>query len=141
MQRKVKFYPRRVAEALTIPHHIISIGEKGYAAKLHEKHHVLRLEFNDIESEIEGCELFSFSHAVQLIGWLQALPENHNRVIVHCEAGISRSAAVAQFMIKDMGYELEKDQFCKDDFSLANGRVYGMLRSVMYEIRKRNELR
>jgi predicted protein tyrosine phosphatase len=135
--RKVKFYPRRIAEAITVPHHIISIGEPGGMAKLHASHNVLPLSFHDLDMELQGYFAFSYSQAQEIIDWLLALPKDHTRVIVHCEAGISRSAAVAKFMIKDMGYELDPDKFCKPQFDLANTRVYGALRSA-YHAHKKN---
>lgn len=134
MKRKVGFYPRHLVQLLTRPHHIISIGEKGDGLQLSTTHHsILRLEFDDIYDPLEGYRLFSYNDTQRILSWLEELPEDCTFVIVHCEAGISRSAAVAQFMINHMDYELHEDPFSRNDFRNANPHVYGMLRRAHYE--------
>lgn len=128
--RYVKFYSRQAAQSVTSPHYVISIGEKGDNCKLHPKHKaVLRLEFDDIPHHIPGYKMFSTFQAKQIIRFAEQVPDGEI-LIVHCEAGISRSAAVAQFLIKDHGFTLKTDRLCNGKFNSANGRVYGMLRTV-----------
>lgn len=134
--RAVGYYPRLVAQKIHRPLWVISIGEKGDGLEFGCEHHsVLRLEFDDITEHLDGYKLFSFNYAKRIIEWIDALPDECRFVVVHCEAGLSRSAAVAQFMITDMGFELHVDVFSKKDFSLANSHVYGTLRRALYEIR------
>lgn len=137
MRRAVGYYPRQMAEKLNRPMYVISIGEQNDGLKFGAEHHnVLRLEFDDITEHLDGYKLFSFSHAKRIIEWLYALPDDCRMVVVHCEAGLSRSAAVAQFMITDMDFDLHVDIFSRKDFSLANSHVYGLLRRTFLEIRK-----
>lgn len=134
--RAVGYYPRQVAQKINRPLWVISLGEKGDGLKFECEHHsVLRLEFDDITEHVEDHKLFSFSYAKRIIQWLDALPPECHFVVVHCEAGLSRSAAVAQFMITDMDFDLHVDVFSRRDFSLANSHVYGTLRRALYEIR------
>ncbi|AEH03709.1 hypothetical protein AVT69_gp284 [Pseudomonas phage PhiPA3] len=134
MSRKVKFYSRLAAMAVTQPHYVISIGEANDGCVLDPEHKsVLRLEFDDIPYHVDGYRLFSLTDARRILRWLRDVPENET-VIVHCEAGVSRSAAVAQFMVDHQGYELEKDQYCNGSFLCANGHVYGTLRMTALEI-------
>lgn len=128
MSGKVKFYSRQVAQDLIDPHYIISIGESGDHWKLKHPHKsVLRLEFHDISEFLEERYiLFSSAQAIEIINWIESIPSNET-IIVHCEAGISRSAAVAKFIIDTYNYTLEPDRFCIPDFSLMNTYVYETL--------------
>ena len=128
MSGKVKFYSRQVAQDLIEPHYIISIGEKGDHWKLKHPHKsVLRLEFHDISEFLEERYiLFSSAQAIEIINWIESIHANET-IIVHCEAGISRSAAVAKFIIDTYNYTLEPDRFCIPDFSLMNTYVYETL--------------
>lgn len=128
MSGKVKFYSRQVAQDLIDPHYIISIGENGDHWKLKHPHKsVLRLEFHDISEFLEERYiLFSSAQAIEIINWIESIPANET-IIVHCEAGISRSAAVAKFIIDTYNYTLEPDRFCIPDFSLMNTYVYETL--------------
>lgn len=135
-RKAVGYYPRRLAESLYRPMHIISIGEANDGLNFACKEHtILRLEFADITEPVEDYPLFSFSDARRIIEWVKALPSSCKMVVVHCEAGFSRSAAVAQFMVKDMGFELHVDLFSKKDFALANPHVYGTLRRTYMELK------
>ena len=135
-RKAVGYYPRAIAESLHRPMHIISIGEANDGLKFAiDTHTVLRLEFADIEEPIENYPLFSYSDAKRIIQWVQALPDSCRMVVVHCQGGISRSAAVAQFMVVDMGFELHVDVFSRKDYALANPHVYGLLRRTYMELK------
>ncbi len=129
MSGKTKFYMRWAAQDLSEPHNIISIGEDGDDCKLNDCHtNVLRLLFSDITEFIDEPKyiLFSDQQADLIIDWLLKIEPN-SMVIVHCEGGISRSAAVVKFMIDFLDYDLEIDRFCKGNMSLYNTYVYDML--------------
>lgn len=60
---------------------------------------VLRLSFHDLLRPIDGYRLFDRNDADELVGflnWLHGLPDPL-KLVCHCEAGVSRSAAVAVF--------------------------------------------
>ncbi len=62
--------------------------------------HVLRLEFHDVEDDAEPWVVFDAAHAKAVIDFVSKLHDANEPldVIVHCTAGISRSAAVALFI-------------------------------------------
>lgn len=128
MANKTRFYNRQVAESLSTPHNIISIGEKNDGWQLQNCHtNVLRLLFDDVQEFLDNSYTMFFSEQAQsIIEWLQAIPDD-SLVIVHCEGGVARSAAVVKFMIDKMGYEFEPDRYCKGDYSLMNVFVYDTL--------------
>lgn len=128
MTRMVSFYSRNVAESLIQPHYIISVGEKDDGCQIKPIHKkVLRLIFSDvIESVAPNAPLFNAKQAFQIIDWLETIPKNE-LVIVHCEAGVSRSAAIAKFMVEHLGYELKSDKYCSIGFAYANKHVFKTL--------------
>lgn len=128
MGNKTRFYNRQVAESLSTPHYIISIGEQGDGWKLNPCHtNVIRLLFQDIQEYIdEEHILFSSEQALLIIQWLQAIPDDL-LVIVHCEGGVARSAAVVKFMVDKLGYTFEADRYCREDYRLMNVFVYDKL--------------
>lgn len=132
--KTVSFYSRFVAESLIEPSYIISIGEDKYFANFKIQHHsILQLGFHDIDSYLgEKYTIFSKEHAIKIIEWI----EKHKDVysfIVHCEAGISRSAAVTKFLLDFYNFQLKKDKYCDGDFSLMNIHVYKTLATVYRE--------
>ncbi len=59
---------------------------------------VLRLSFPDAEAPSERFregELFSSAHAVQIWAFVDQYRSDVVRVLIHCDAGVSRSSAVA----------------------------------------------
>jgi predicted protein tyrosine phosphatase len=129
-----KIKPNREHEAL------ISIAEPGEDRDLHDSwKHFLHLDFHDTDAHANNGKhwsalpvlngkytSFDKEHANQIIKFVSELPNEVDSVIVHCHAGISRSAAVARF-IADM-YFLEHDY----GYDLYNRRVYSTLRNVYY---------
>jgi len=128
MTSKTRFYSRQVAEYLSTPHNIISIGEKNDGWQLKSCHtNVLRLLFDDVQEFLDDSyTMFSTEQAQSIIDWLSTIPE-HSLVIVHCEGGVARSAAVVKFMVDKLGYTFEADCFCRGDYSLMNSFVYDIL--------------
>lgn len=100
---------------------------------------VLRLTFDDIEKPLtwedptSGTvkELIPFNadHAKEVMDFLQALPEEINAVVVHCYAGISRSAAVAKYIATRCNLKFNHG------YHLYNHLVYATLRAVDYDQR------
>jgi hypothetical protein len=60
---------------------------------------VLRLEFDDIEFEQEPYQLFSSQQGREVIEFVQDFTLSGGEgILVHCNAGISRSAAIAKWV-------------------------------------------
>lgn len=76
---------------------------------------ILRLQFHDLvrvddwpgDDLLPGpCIIFSDTHAEQVIAFLDhwhLLEDGPTRLIVHCEMGVSRSAAIARFAAQRFG--------------------------------------
>ncbi|OPZ86333.1 MAG: hypothetical protein BWY76_00997 [bacterium ADurb.Bin429] len=56
---------------------------------------VLRLQFHDITRPQDGYALMTEEHARQITAFVSAWRETVDLFVVHCEGGVSRSAAVA----------------------------------------------
>lgn len=59
---------------------------------------VLNVQFNDVEFNENGC--ISDAQANEIISFVNDNINNVNKIIVHCEAGISRSAGVCAALMK-----------------------------------------
>ncbi len=133
--RRVQFFPRQVIEGM--PHGdprtvLISITDPGDPARLPDGWAgVLRLEFDDIAPPFpvlirdgnKHRDLVPFDEpmATQVLEFVGGVSQDVNRVIVHCNAGISRSAAVARFLADYYGYYLH------DKGEWANRHVLSVL--------------
>jgi predicted protein tyrosine phosphatase len=94
---------------------LISIAEPGRSADVKGWKHVLRLWFHDISKSqdgmavcilpvtgghggVEEMKAFDAKQAREVISFLDGPPIDVDSIVVHCHAGISRSAAVAEFI-------------------------------------------
>lgn len=59
---------------------------------------VLKLKFDDVESNEPDC--ISADDAACIVHFINRIKDKTDRVIVHCEAGVSRSAGVAAAIMK-----------------------------------------
>jgi predicted protein tyrosine phosphatase len=105
---------------------VISLSEWGAApAKLKEGWgDVLRMEFHDIEKEVpdEPYDLFSEGQAREIVQFVQnAHTSGATGILVHCRAGISRSAAVAKWIAEQHGLPFN------EQYSLYNRHVFKLL--------------
>lgn len=94
---------------------------------------VLRLKFDDIDTEMTSKEaqhyrLFEGDDAVNVLNWLEENEDIIEQVIVHCAAGISRSAAVAKFIAEH--YKIKN---FNHQYTLYNKHVYRVLREAYYK--------
>lgn len=67
---------------------------------------ILRLSFPDAESASENLserELFSADQATQIWDFVLAHRHDVERIVLHCDAGISRSPAVAAALARALG--------------------------------------
>jgi predicted protein tyrosine phosphatase len=83
--------PRQAVISITEPGSGPAPLRPGWAA-------ILRLSFHDVDRNVEGYDPFSEEMAQVVLEWLDAVEDEVDAVVVHCVAGISRSAAVARFI-------------------------------------------
>lgn len=135
MIRSVDFISRLKAESLPARDDlaIISVTEpESDSARLagHEDM-ILRLVFHDVDpgGETENCwTLFDQSHADQVIRFVRRLHADPERLdlLIHCRAGISRSAALALFVAEDTGCVFPRKPFA----GLANKHMLTTLENM-----------
>lgn len=132
--KNVVFTGRDQAEAsIGWPHWaVISITAEQPAALKEGWHSILRLEFDDIDvvgdfDTPKPYILFNDTHANRIIEFAEAVSESHKveGILVHCQAGISRSAAVAKWISEK--YQLP----FAESYALYNKHVYRVLREEM----------
>ena len=72
----------------------------------------LCLEFHDVENDQEPWIAFSDEHATAVLEFIARIhtQEKEWRCIIHCKAGISRSAAVALYVAKATGCNMPRRQ-------------------------------
>lgn len=116
MLKQVHFISQRQAEKLEGRPDVVvvSIHTRQYPTKLHSGFRdVLHLSFDDYDPQRDGMdalqEKFRPEHAISLKSWLEPYlhPTPNLHLVVHCYAGISRSAAVAWWAHKAHGPDLE----------------------------------
>lgn len=110
---------------------VISISEPDAppAALQEGWHSILRLDFHDIDIQQEPYVMFTPDQAIQIIEFTKMI-EGCNEVegiLVHCRAGISRSAAVAKWIAERYGLPFP------ETYMLYNKHVYKVLRSLDVE--------
>ena len=107
MNRTVAYFPRIVAESLSPLKEavVISINdEMDNLSNLQEGWgDVLRLAFNDDDGQ--DVNSFNEAHALQILQFLDQ-HKDVEHMVVHCTAGVSRSAAVAMFVSECQQREL-----------------------------------
>jgi len=139
MVKEVFYVGRCVAEKLT-PNKdvaIISITENDFANLSLDWKYRLNLQFHDIDLPSIKVNLrdrvkekyicFNDDHAKQIMDFLTEVEDKVEKIIVHCHAGISRSAAVAKFIAEK--YSL----YFNHQYSLYNKSVYRICRKVEFK--------
>lgn len=114
----VNFVSRQQAEAF-VPgtggfRHLISIADPDVKPTLHDGWAaVLPLSFHDLDAPAESYPyrmpyaVFPASqHCASVVDFARGCLERGENVLVHCEAGVSRSAATA-LALEAMGFELQ----------------------------------
>lgn len=125
---KVKFISQADACSLANPVNMISIRCSCDQDPIFlADHNVIRLVFDDVEGFIGSREFEVFSHiqARKIIDFISGLAGAD--FVVHCQAGMSRSAAVAKYAAEYMGYELDLCKPCIGTTEFYNRHVYGTL--------------
>lgn len=101
---------------------------------------VLELKFCDLTSEVCGLPIFTARDAFKTIEFLEKANSVCNKLLIHCEAGVSRSGAVAYFAAEQSGlthvYSMDRlEEVGKSE--AINTRVMQLLQNE-YKRRKRN---
>lgn len=126
--KEVRFVSRREAESIDgfADWAIISISDPfHYPATLKGGwHSVLRLEFSDIEQESKLKTLFSEKEAREVVDFVrQANAAGCAGVLVHCKAGVSRSAAIAKWIATQFNLP-------NDHYAGYNRHIFAVLSEV-----------
>lgn len=92
-------------------------------------HSVLRLQFDDIDAPEQPYVLFSPAQAGQVIDFVTSVHDSTRveGILVHCRAGISRSAAVAKWIAERYGLPYPAG------YAHYNKHVYSTLRLAVFE--------
>lgn len=98
---------------------------------------ILRQEFHDADGDGRSIDhriaevvdknqlsLFTEQQAAEILQFLRSNEDTHTNAIVHCEGGISRSAAVSKFIAQIYNLEFP------EGYSLYNRHVYSTLLRV-----------
>lgn len=71
---------------------------------------------------------FNKEHAKKIIEFAEIHIEQSNDIIVHCDAGISRSVAVGKYLAEAYGLKVQYVSIGHDKF--ANQHIYSTLKSI-----------
>jgi hypothetical protein len=117
------------------PTAVISIGEKGEDLPFFavDPIDLLRLEFDDVDQDL-GPEytMFDWTHARKILQFEHRYKDHD--IIVHCAAGVSRSAAVAMFLSNHTKRALLTEKPCSGDYSRYNKWVYQQLKVTRVDL-------
>lgn len=106
---------------------LISITTPGFPDAILSPHiwpTVLRLKFHDYTHDDGVHKVITAVQATEILKFLSNIQKDTEELIVHCEAGVSRSASVAKFVAEI--YNLDFDQ----TYNRHNRYVYSMLRQI-----------
>ncbi len=139
MVKRVKFVSRSKAEStLGIADcAVISITEPssflGFADLREGWFEVLRMEFDDVDPEtcFDQSNKFLSTHQARVIAaFVDSVAPNVSLIMVHCKAGVSRSAAVAKWIAERYGLPFDHT------YKYYNHHVYKLLSSNSLETLK-----
>lgn len=111
--------PGWVVISITQPSDPPAALQEGWAA-------VLRMRFHDTDDAESILTVFSKEDAETVVAFVRQHAENVNGILVHCSAGISRSAAIAKFVADT--YQLD----FPEKYSAYNKLIYRRLNQVLW---------
>lgn len=88
---------------------------------------VTKKEYDNSKGLIDAI-LFSKETAQRIIGYIEKIKDTSDILVVHCDAGISRSGAVGLFACRYLG--LDESKFRKENNVLPNIYVMDVLNEV-----------
>ena len=142
----------KASSLIRTPHAIISITDpdKNFAdfGPNENRVDILSLQFYDLEdirdemspqdgavyAEMFGSGLFSDQQAFQIVEFVERIKDKVNGFLIHCEAGVSRSAAVAAAI--ELMVNGSSDRVFQDKRYSPNGYVYRKLLEVWRDFRE-----
>lgn len=128
-QRKtVTFVPRKIAESM-IPEDGTQLISVIHSDQEIPEHHnkwnsITTLVFDDIESKSGDLVRFSEEQAKKVVSIAE---DNAPHIVVHCEAGMSRSAAIAKWIADNYSYDLVLHPDGIGTYKFYNRYVYDIL--------------
>lgn len=134
----IRFVPRAVAKAMqpARPSALISIRDTTDAPPFLEGKwaQVLSLAFDDKDVAAPGVVLFDEEQARQVKVFAETAHAQGQCLVVHCFAGISRSAAIAMALGDYLGLAVYKENLpCPGNYALYNRRVFRELLNVLHD--------
>jgi predicted protein tyrosine phosphatase len=110
---------------------LISIGDPEYQNKIDYSlwKHKLVLAFHDIDQPVNGYTMFDEFYAKKLIEFVLVLPDDINKIVVHCYAGISRSGATVRFLQKHIYPSCFNEDFWMK-YMIYNRHIYSVLEKI-----------
>ena len=110
--KKMQILSKLVAQDTVYPPRTIIISitspEGGYAEFKHEENvlDILRLRFHDVESNMGVYKPMSEAQAREVALFIQKYIKEAENIVVHCEAGISRSSGTAMAIYEYLGGDI-----------------------------------
>ena len=84
----------------------------------------LTLYFDDIEKPVSGWHLLNYSQALEMIRFIRAHEHDADTLLIHCFAGLSRSAAVSMIAHEIYGLPVPENEY-------YNRHVYSLLKKSL----------
>lgn len=112
---KIEFMSKKLAERLHPTNNacMISMGDPGEHIRLIPWENRIRIECDDLDPEelesigrqdlIRTARFFNEADANKIIDFVNVLDESIDTIYVHCNHGVSRSSAVANFLAERFG--------------------------------------
>lgn len=97
--------------------------DPSYFKKNHNN--VLKIAFHDITFPISGYVLFNIEHALKVINFIKI--HKDKQFIIHCEAGVSRSGAVGEFINTTFKKMKKRDFELRNRFIQPNAYILKVL--------------
>jgi predicted protein tyrosine phosphatase len=119
----------------------VSAADEGPASLKPGWSPLLRLEFADADPGCGVGGIFDLAQAKQVVDFIEAAAAAGLNLLVHCYAGISRSAAIARFAGEHVGGQVYAGgQRMSPSYDLHNKHVYRLLMQEALRRRQGAEL-
>lgn len=126
--RRVGFLPAHEAEvAHPEGRLLISLNYPGETADVEQWDDRLILHFDDIDTPVAGLVMFSIDDALKIIG---AIDSSEKDVVVHCTAGLSRSAGVTRWLLDHRNFEYMSLPGSNETLRFFNRHVFRTLNAA-----------